>query len=126
MKCEFNDEVCSRKDFTVTDGPGLCCYCDDTIPEGSEASLIVPIAGDGYYRMHRECADEASSAPQADLEAIVRHTAGSMALSGMELSEEDKARILYVLEHPGEADTVLKELIRKHTVSSEELSETEE
>lgn len=47
-------------------------------------------------------------------ERIVRQTAGSMALSGMPLTEEDKARILYLCEHPDEMDAMLEELIQKH------------
>lgn len=47
-------------------------------------------------------------------EMIVRQTSGSMALSGMDLTEEDKERIRYLCEHPDEMDAMLEELIRKH------------
>ena len=47
-------------------------------------------------------------------EAIFQRTAGSMALSGMELTEEDRARILYLLEHPDELDAMMEGLIQKH------------
>lgn len=57
---------------------------------------------------------------EARNQLIVRQTAGTMALSGMELTEEDKARILYLCEHPDEMDAMLEELIRKHTVNKED------
>lgn len=53
---------------------------------------------------------------EARNQLIVRQTAGNMALSGMELTEEDNARILYLCEHPDEFDAMLEELIQKHTV----------
>ena len=34
----------------------------------------------------------------------------------MELTEEDKASILYLCEYPNKYDVILEELIRKHTV----------
>ena len=51
----------------------------------------------------------------------MQRTAGSMALSGMDLTEDDKARILQLLEHPDEMDAILEELIQKHTVSADEM-----
>ena len=48
-------ELCMRKD-SISDGPGLCYHCDDSIPVGSEVSVLRPYTG-GYYRMHKECAD---------------------------------------------------------------------
>lgn len=57
---------------------------------------------------------------EARNQLIVRQTAGTMALSGMPLTEEDKARILYLCEHPDEMDAMLEELIRKHTVVSDD------
>lgn len=54
-------------------------------------------------------------------EMIVRQTNGSMALSGLPLTEEDKERIRYLAEHPDEMDAMLEELIRKHTVIPEQL-----
>ena len=58
---------------------------------------------------------------EARNQLIVRQTAGTMALSGMPLTEEDKARILYLCEHPDEMDAMLEDLIRKHTVFPEQL-----
>lgn len=51
---------------------------------------------------------------EARNQLIVQQTAGNMALSGMELTEEDKARILYLCNHPDEEEAMLAELIRKH------------
>lgn len=56
---------------------------------------------------------------EARNQLIVRQVSGTMALSGMDLTEEDKARILYLCEHPDEMDAMLEELIRKHKVSPE-------
>lgn len=53
---------------------------------------------------------------EARKERIVRQTAGSMALSGLDLTEEDKDRIRYLIDHPDEMDAMLEELIQKHTV----------
>lgn len=53
---------------------------------------------------------------EARRERIVRQTAGSMALSGLDLTEEDKDRIRYLIDHPDEMDAMLEELIQKHTV----------
>lgn len=55
---------------------------------------------------------------EARNEMILQRTAGSMSLSGMDLTEEDKARILYLCEHPDEMDAMLENLIRKHKVTS--------
>ena len=44
---------------------------------------------------------------------ILQRTAGCMALSEMELTEEDKTRILQHLEHPDELDAMLDTLIQK-------------
>ena len=45
---------------------------------------------------------------------IIKQLAGNMALSGMELTEEDQGRILRLLDHPEEAEAMLQELIEKH------------
>ena len=45
---------------------------------------------------------------------IFQQTDGNLALSGMDLTEENKARILYLCEHPDEMDSMLEELIQKH------------
>lgn len=49
------------------------------------------------------------------IEDIIRKVAGSMALSGMELTEEDKERIRRIADDPEKADEILKELIEKHS-----------
>lgn len=49
-------------------------------------------------------------------EMIVSQTSGSMVLSGMDLTEEDKERIRYLYEHPDEDEAMLAELIKKHTI----------
>ena len=51
---------------------------------------------------------------EARRELIVRQTSGSMALSGMDLTEEDKDRIRYLIEHPEEEEAMLDALIQKH------------
>lgn len=63
---------------------------------------------------------------EARNEMILQRTAGSMALSEMELTEEDKVRILRLLEHPEELDAMLEELIQKHISQDEELEDEEE
>lgn len=47
-------------------------------------------------------------------DVIVKQVAGSMALSGMDLSQEDRERILRLLEHPEEKEALLQELTKKH------------
>ena len=51
---------------------------------------------------------------EARNEMILQRTAGTMALSEMELTEADKARIRQLLEHPDELDAMLEDLIQKH------------
>ena len=46
--------------------------------------------------------------------SIVKQVAGSMALSGLNLTEEDKKRILRLLDCPEEVEAMLQELIEKH------------
>ena len=50
---------------------------------------------------------------------LVQQVSGNMALSGMELTEEDKERIRYIVEHPDKTDEVLQALIEKHTKTPE-------
>ena len=45
---------------------------------------------------------------------IVRAVNGTMSLSDLPLTEEDKSRIRHCVEHPSCFDDTLKELIRKH------------
>lgn len=47
-------------------------------------------------------------------EVILQQIVGNMALSGFELTEEDKDRILYLLAHPDEQDAILQSIINKH------------
>ena len=47
-------------------------------------------------------------------DAILQQVAGTMALSGMELTEEDRARILHLLRNPEDEGAILRDLIEKH------------
>lgn len=47
---------------------------------------------------------------------IINQVSGNMALSGFELTEEDKDRIRYIMEYPEEQETIMQELIKKHTI----------
>lgn len=49
---------------------------------------------------------------------FVRQIAGNMALSGMELSQEDQERLARLLSHPEEESAMLQELIEKHRKGS--------
>lgn len=46
---------------------------------------------------------------------IVDQIVGTMALSGMDLSQEDRERILHLLDHPDNEETMLQVLLTKHT-----------
>lgn len=46
---------------------------------------------------------------------IINQVTGNMALSGFELTEEDKDRIRYIMEHPEEQDDIMKKTIEKYT-----------
>lgn len=48
-------------------------------------------------------------------EIVVRQVAGSMALSGFVLTDKEKDRIRYFVEHPEEEDAIMQGLIAKHT-----------
>ena len=50
-----------------------------------------------------------------DAEIIIRQVAGSMALSGFDLTEEDESRIRELWEHPEQHEAMLQELIAKHS-----------
>ena len=63
---------------------------------------------------------------EARNEMILQRTAGTMALSGMELTEKDKERIMYLCEHPDEMDAMLEALIREHTVDTKIYEESME
>lgn len=53
-------------------------------------------------------------ARNAWIDKVIKEVDGSMALSGMPLTDEDKERIKYCLEHPENFQNVLERLIRKH------------
>lgn len=46
---------------------------------------------------------------------IVRSVTGNMALSDMELTEEDKERIQAAAGNPKDAEEIVKQLVEKHT-----------
>lgn len=52
---------------------------------------------------------------------LIDQVAGSMAIEGFILTEEDKERIQCVAADPSCADAILRELIQKHTVIREDL-----
>ena len=51
-----------------------------------------------------------------DIEQIIREVSGTMAIEGMLLSEEDKARIRECLTGRVTFDEMKKQIIKKHTV----------
>ena len=55
-----------------------------------------------------------SQGKEAMDKSIVKQVAGSMALSGLNLTEEDKKRILRLLDCLEEVEAMLQELIEKH------------
>ena len=50
---------------------------------------------------------------------VINQVSGNMALSGFELTDADKNCIRYILEYPEQQESVLLELIKKHTVKEE-------
>jgi len=46
---------------------------------------------------------------------INKHVAGSMALEGLELTDEDLRRIQRLVEDPTLEEQLLQELVKKHT-----------
>lgn len=48
------------------------------------------------------------------VKTVVKQVAGSMALSGMELTEDDKGRISQLLDHTEEMEDILQEMLEKH------------
>lgn len=77
---------------------------------------------DFKYFLHQQMKDpEFRRFWEARNELILQQTAGMMALSEMALTTEDEARILNILEHPEEFDTMLEKLIKKHTVNKQNL-----
>jgi len=58
--------------------------------------------------------EEMSEIYRQPIEDILRSVAGSMALSGMELSEEDEERIRLFADEPEYVEKIVKELVEKH------------
>ena len=124
------------REDSIANSPGLCYHCDNSIPVGSEVTVIKTADG-GYYRMHKACADKEDDRTmtfrdylneqledpefrefwEARNEAIFRHTVGTMTLSDMPLTQEDEDRIRYILENPEELDAMVDALIQKHQVT---------
>jgi len=50
-----------------------------------------------------------------DIEQKIREVNGTMAIEGMPLTDEDKARLRDVLSGRTSADAVVKQLVQKHT-----------
>ena len=50
------------------------------------------------------------------IDRIISEVDGSMAMEGMPLTEEDKARIKRCLSDPAITDQLIQELLKKHTV----------
>lgn len=53
---------------------------------------------------------------ETDIETIIGRVNGSMAIEGMLLSNEDKARIRRYGGNPATLQTIRRELLEKHTV----------
>lgn len=51
----------------------------------------------------------------SDIEKIIREVNGSMTIEGMELTNEDKERIRISLSDNEKYETILRELISKHS-----------
>ena len=51
-----------------------------------------------------------------DIETVIRQVDGSMAIEGMALTEEDKERIRRTALEPDKVETVIQELIQKHSM----------
>jgi outer membrane protein assembly factor BamA len=58
-----------------------------------------------------------------DLERIIEDVNASMAMEGMPLTEEDKARMRYCAGDKKKTDQVVAELLRKHSVKAEDVHE---
>lgn len=52
----------------------------------------------------------------SDIESILREVDSSMAMEGMPLHTEDKARIRKCLTAPGNLEKIIGTLVEKHTV----------
>ena len=55
------------------------------------------------------------------IEKVIDQVAGSMAIEGFTLSEENKERIRNLVSDPEGYETTLQELIRKHTATGDDL-----
>ena len=89
---------------------GMLRYCSCGAVGLDPAAIMYRTLGnpEDYEDMSEEWDDEA--------EALVEQVTATMAMSGFTLSEEDKARIRYVYHNPDEVQSILDDLIEKHTV----------
>lgn len=55
------------------------------------------------------------------IEQVIKQVAGSMAIEGFVLSEEDKERIRRVAEGPEVCEEIIQSLIQKHTAKGDDL-----
>ena len=53
---------------------------------------------------------------KTDIETVIQQVDGSMAMEGMALSDEDKERIRRTQLEPDKVETVIQELVEKHSV----------
>lgn len=54
---------------------------------------------------------------EIDIETVIQQVDGSMAIEGMALSDEDKERIRQTAFAPDKVETVIQELVEKHSVN---------
>ena len=50
-----------------------------------------------------------------DIEMVIHQVEGSMAIEGMQLSTEDKKRIRQTVAAPEQVETIVQELVKKHS-----------
>lgn len=50
-----------------------------------------------------------------DIEMVIHQVEGSMAIEGMQLSTEDKKRIRQTVAAPERVETIVQELVKKHS-----------
>ena len=54
-----------------------------------------------------------------DIEGLVQAVVGSMALSGIVLTKEDKERIRLIADNPDDVTRIVQELVEKHKSKGE-------
>lgn len=64
--------------------------------------------------------EKLKEADKEPIEDIIRSVAGSMALSGLQLTEEDKERIWLFAEYPDEVAEIVRQLVEKHKKEGKE------